>query len=260
MSLEKVSSSGGAAIAIERIGHGKPLLVIHGAAASRKRWSLAAGELGKGRQLILMDRRGRGDSTDGTNYSIEQEFDDIVAITAHVGERLDILAHSYGALCTLGAAPRLQHVDSIILYEPPLHDLPPNSDLPDHIENCIARGDLEGGLRAFLNQVGVSDADFDRLRERPNWAERLTIVPTIPREVRTVSSLAFAPEYLGRITTRTLLLLGSDSPPRFGAAINMLAQGLANAQVEIFPGQKHQAMDTAPALFVKSVRTFLGDL
>lgn len=259
MSLEKVPSSGGASIAIERTGHGKPLLAIHGTASSRKRWFLTAGELGKGRQLILMDRRGRGDSTTGTSYSIEQEFDDIAAVVAHIGERLDILAHSYGALCTLGAAPRLQRVDSIILYEPPLNPLPPESDLPDRVETCVAAGDLEGGLRVFLSHVGVSDADFERLRELPNWPERLTIVPTIPREVRAARSLAFTPDYLGRISTRTLLLLGSDSPPRFGEAIDALAKGLANARIEILPGQKHQAMDTAPALFVKSVRAFLGD-
>jgi pimeloyl-ACP methyl ester carboxylesterase len=259
MTLETIPGSGGASIAIERIGQGKPLLVIHGAAASRKRWSLTTAELGKGRQLVLMDRRGRGDSTDGATYSIEQEYGDIAAVAKHIGERLDILAHSYGALCTLGAAPHLEHTDSIILYEPPLHDLPSDSNLPDRIETCVAGGDLEGGLRLFFRQVGVSDADFDRLRERPNFSERLAIVPTIPREVRTVSRLTFAPDYLGKITARTLLMLGSDSPPQFGRAIEVLAKGLANAKVEILPGQKHQAMDTAPALFVESVRAFLGD-
>ena len=152
MSLEKVPSTG-ASIAIERTGQGKPLLVIHGTASSRQRWFLTAAALGKGRELILMDRRGRGDSTDGTTYSIEQEFDDVVAVVSHIGKPLDILAHSYGALLTLGAAPRLQHVDYIVLYEPPLNPLPPESDLPDRIEACVKRGDLEGGLRLFLSQV-----------------------------------------------------------------------------------------------------------
>jgi pimeloyl-ACP methyl ester carboxylesterase len=259
MSLEKIPSSGGASIAIERTGRGKPLLVVHGTASSRQRWFLTAPALGEGRELILMDRRGRGDSSDGSIYSIEQEFDDVAAVVSHIGKPLDILAHSYGAMITLGAALRLKGVDNIILYEPPLNPLPPDSDLPDRIEACIKRGDLEGGLRLFLTQVGVSDAEQAKLRELPNWPQRLTIVPTIPREMREARRLSFSPEHLKKISTRILLQLGSDSPPRFGIAIDELKKCLPNATVEILPGQKHQAMDTAPVLFVKSVRTFFGD-
>jgi pimeloyl-ACP methyl ester carboxylesterase len=258
MSLEKVASADGASIAIERIGQGKPLLAIHGAASSRKRWFLTANALAEGRQLILMERRARGDSTDGGAYSIDREYDDVVAVVSHIGEPLDILGHSYGALLTLGAAPRLQKVDNIILYEPPLNPLAPEADLPDRIDAHVARGDLEGGLRTFLSHVGVSDADAAKLRELPNWNERLAIVPTISREVRAARTLSFTPEYLGRISTRILLMLGSDSPPRFGEAIEALAKGLPNARVEVLAGQKHQAMDTAPALFVNAVRTFLA--
>jgi pimeloyl-ACP methyl ester carboxylesterase len=259
MSLEKIPSTGGASIAIDRTGQGKPLLVIHGTASSRQRWFLTAAALGEGRELILMDRRGRGDSTDAKGYSIEHEFDDVAAVVSHVGKPLDILAHSYGAMITLGAAPRLAGVDSIVLYEPPFDPLPPDSDLPDQIEACVKRGDLEGGLRNFLTLVGVSEADLARLRELPNWQQRLTIVPTIPREMRAARNLSYSPEHLGKISTRILLQLGSDSPPRFGTAIEALAKTLPNATVKILPGQKHQAMDTAPALFVKSVRTFFGE-
>ena len=259
MSLEKVPSAGGASVAIERTGQGKPLLVIHGTASSRQRWFLTAAALGKGRELILMDRRGRGDSTDGTSYQIEYEFDDVAAVVSHIGKPLDILAHSYGAMITLGAALRLERVDNIVLYEPPLNPLPPESDLPDRIEACVERGDLEGGLRLFLSLVGVSETDLAKLRELPNWPQRLTIVPTIPREMRAARALSFPPEHLGKISTRVLLQLGSDSPPRFGIAIDEIKKGLPNATVELLPGQKHQAMDTAPALFVTSVRTFFGD-
>ena len=104
----------------------------------------------------------------------------------------------------------------------------------------------------------MTDTELTKLRELPNWQQRLTIVPTIPREVRAVSSLAFTPAHLGKISTRTLLLLGSDSPPRFGIAINAIAKGLPNARIELLQGQKHQAMDTAPTMFVGAVRRFLA--
>jgi pimeloyl-ACP methyl ester carboxylesterase len=260
MGLEKVSSADGASIAIERTGHGKPLLVIHGAASNRQRWFLSAPALGEGRELILMDRRGRGDSTDGSTYKIEHEYDDLAAVVAHIGKPLDILAHSYGALITIGTAPRLQQVDNIIMYEPPLRFVATDAgDLPGQIEACVRRGDLEGGLRLFLKQVGVTEAEVEKLCALPNWSQRLTIVPTIPREMRVASALTFTTDHLGKINKRILLQLGSDSPPSFGTAIETLSKTLPNAKVEILAGQKHQAMDTNPALFVKSVRTFLGD-
>jgi pimeloyl-ACP methyl ester carboxylesterase len=258
MSLEKVAGSGGVQIAIERTGSGKPLLAIHGTASGRKRWFLTAAALGEGRELILMDRRARGDSSDGPPpYAIEQEFDDVAAVVAYIGKPLDVLGHSYGALLAIGAAPKLRNVDRIVLYEPPLRPIAADNDLPEQIEACVAKGDLEGGLRTFLTHVGATDADFARLRELPNWKERLTIVPTIPREVRAARGLSFSKEHLAAIKAPILLQLGSDSPPHFPRAIDELMQGLPNARREILPGQKHQAMDTAPALFVKSVRTFL---
>ena len=258
MSLEKVASGNGVQIAIERIGSGKPLLAIHGAASTRKRWFLTAAALGERRELILMDRRARGDSSDGSaTYAIEQEYEDVAAVVAHIGKPLDILGHSYGAIITIGAAPQLKNVDRIVLYEPPVRPIAPDDDLPEQIERRVAAGDLEGGLRMFLTHVGASDADFAKLRALPNWPERLTIVPTIPREVRAVRGLYFSKEHLAAITTPVLLQLGSDSPPHFPRAIDELMRGLPKARLEILPGQKHQAMDTAPALFVKSVRTFL---
>jgi pimeloyl-ACP methyl ester carboxylesterase len=257
MALEKVAGAGGVSIAIERTGSGKPLLAIHGAASSRKRWLLTAAALGAGRELILMDRRARGDSTDARDYSIEREFDDIARVAAHIRKRFDILGHSYGALCTIGAAPKLQNVDRIVLYEPPLRPIAPDDDLPEQIQRCIDSGDPEEGLRTFLAHVGVADTDFAKLRALPNWPERLTVVPTIPREVRAARDLTFSKAHLAAIKTPVLLQLGSDSPPHFARAADELTAGLPNARIETLPGQKHQAMDTAPALFVKSVRAFL---
>ena len=179
---------------------------------------------------------------------------------AHIGKPLDILAHSYGALITIGTAPRLQQVDNIVLYEPPLRFVSADaSDLPGRIDACVAKGDLEGGLRLFLRQVGVTEAEVEKLRALPNWPQRLTIVPTIPREMRA----AQRPHLLARASRRNppshpaAARLGQ--PALFGAAIERSSKASPNAKVEILPGQKHQAMDTNPALFVRSVRTFLGD-
>ena len=83
----------------------------------------------------------------------------------------------------------------------------------------------------------MTEADVDKLRALPNWPQRLTIVPTIPREMRVANALTFPADHLGKIKHRILLQLGSDSPPWFGTAIETLSKALPNATVEILPAR-----------------------
>jgi pimeloyl-ACP methyl ester carboxylesterase len=69
--------------------------------------------------LILVDRRGRGESGDGSNYAIEREFDDVVAVVDPIGNGVDLLGHSFGAVWALEAGLRTSHLRKLILYEPP---------------------------------------------------------------------------------------------------------------------------------------------
>ena len=55
----------------------------------------------------------------------------------------------------------------------------------------------------------------------------------------------------------TLLLLGSESPPFFRAAIEALHAVLPNSDLVMLEGQHHNAMDTAPDLFTETVNQFL---
>jgi len=249
----------GVRIAIERFGKGKPLLAVHGAAGSRKRW-LPLAERFSGREFITMDRRGRGDSTDGTGaYAIESEFADIAAVVDHLGE-VDLLGHSYGAICAIGAAIASRRIGRMILYEPPFRYLTEGADddLAERLEQRMAAGDPGGALKMFMRHAGATEADVERLSAHPSWPERLALMPTLPREVDTAHSYSFPAADLARIKIPVLLLLGSESPSFFKVAIDMLASNLPNAQVQIFKGQKHQAMDTASDLFVDTVQTFLA--
>jgi pimeloyl-ACP methyl ester carboxylesterase len=50
--------------------------------------------------VYAVDRRGRGESGDGSNYAIEREFDDVAAVVDPIGNGVDLLGHS-SALCAL---------------------------------------------------------------------------------------------------------------------------------------------------------------
>ena len=66
-----------------------------------------------------MDRRGRGNSGDATQYSIEREYEDVRCAAELAGENVSLIGHSFGAVCVLGAALRTP-IRKMVLYEPPL--------------------------------------------------------------------------------------------------------------------------------------------
>ena len=70
-----------------------------------------------------MDRRGRGDSGPPGEHPLERQFEDVVAVIDAAGEPVDIIGHSYGAHCALGAAALVpEKVKHLVLYEPPSGD------------------------------------------------------------------------------------------------------------------------------------------
>ena len=89
------------------------------------------------------------------------------------------------------------------------------------------------------------------------WKVRITLTPTIPRELAIDRSYSFNPEKFANLKVPTLLLLGGDSPPLFQRAIETVDSSLSNSKVAIMAGQQHIAMDINPELFVEEVLKFL---
>lgn len=122
--METVISTDGTPIAYQRAGSGPPIVLVHGTLGVSKRWPIVP-LLEPHFTVITFDRRGRGDSGDGPDYSLEREAEDIAALASAIGGGVSLLGHSFGALCALEAAlliPRLRH---LILYEPALSGAPP---------------------------------------------------------------------------------------------------------------------------------------
>ncbi len=96
-------------------------------------------------------------------------------------------------------------------------------------------------------------------RARPDWPDRLAYAHTLVREVQTVPHYAFDPTRVAGLRVPTLLLLGSESPPFFRAAIEALHAALPRSELVVLPRQHHNAMETAPELFAETVHRFLRD-
>jgi pimeloyl-ACP methyl ester carboxylesterase len=54
--------------------------------------------------VFALDRHGREPRGDATDYALEREYEDVVAVVESAGEEVKVLGHSYGGICALEAA------------------------------------------------------------------------------------------------------------------------------------------------------------
>src|SRR4051794_14799138 len=99
MTEERVTSEDGTSIAYWRSGEGPPLVLVHGIASDHSRWAPVLLAFEQRYTVYAIDRRGRGGSGDSENFAIEREFEDVAAVVGSLGESVNLLGHSYGALC-----------------------------------------------------------------------------------------------------------------------------------------------------------------
>lgn len=261
-----VTSADGTTIAFERTGRGPPLVLVHGAAGDHGRWELfgVRAAFADHHTVYAVDRRGRGGSGDAAEYAIEREFEDVAAVVDSIDEPVNLLGHSFGALCSMEAALRTDNLRSLVLYEPPFpvgdHQLY-DPEILAEMTALVDAGDDEAALVVFMQKVaGLSPTDLDALRSAPNWPDRVDLVHTVLREYPAPADYAFDPARFEALTTPTLLLAGGDSPPFYRDALAALDDALPDSRLVVFEGQGHVAMNTAPDRFVEDVLSFIREL
>jgi pimeloyl-ACP methyl ester carboxylesterase len=259
--METILSLDHTVIAYKKTGTGTPLIMVHGTNGSHAHWNLALPNLNQHFTVYAMERRGRGQSGDASNYSIEREYEDVAALANSISKPVDIFGHSFGAACVLGAAQQIPNLRRMILYELPMlreQQSPERAVMLTRMEQTLADGEREKVVVTLLrDMLNIPQVMIDRISAAPNWASQVEAAHTIPRELR--QSHCYAPDLtaLEQIAAPTMFLLGSDSPSFFRQTTETLNAHLPNSQIVVLPGQQHSAMLTAPELFANEIIRFL---
>ena len=274
-----VVSPDGTPIAVFSSGEGPPLLLVHGATADHTTWRSVGPRLGRGFRLHAIDRRGRGASGDGPAYSIKREFEDLATVTeavaADTGAPVDVVGHSYGGRCALGAALLSPSIGRLVVYEGAPSPLGAGAGgtatgratatgyRPAGVERRIAAlveaGDRDAALETFMREiVRMPPADLAAFRADPIWAVRAAAVGTTLRELEGEASPAASLEALAGVAQPVLQLLGGESAAPFREATDALDARLRDSRVVVIDGARHAAHHTHVDAFVAVVESFLG--
>ena len=208
-----------------------------------------------------MDRRGRGESGDRKPYSIQREYEDVCAVAKAIGSPLNILAHSFGAACALGAATSIPTLEHLVLYEPPLLAAQQSSSrlhLIEQMESALDRGDRESVVFLLLNgMLQIPAATIKNLNGTPIWSRQVAVAHTIPRELRCSADYERQVNQMKTNNFETLFLLGSESHPSFERSAQTLIELVPDSKLALLPQQHHSAMVTAPDVLAEAVLDFL---
>lgn len=211
--------------------------------------------------VYASDRRDRGESGDADTYAIEREFEDILAVVESIDESAFLLGHSFGAICVLEATLLTNDLRKLLLYEPPIpvdgREVASEETL-GRIETFVAEGDRDDALVTFLREVaGVSQGEIDILREGPEWEAGMAAVHTVPREIRAVGNYRYGSERFAALETPTRLLTGSESPSFLKEFSEVIVDVLPDSRLVTLSGQGHQAVNTAPDQFARTITELL---
>jgi pimeloyl-ACP methyl ester carboxylesterase len=266
--LTQVASPDGTMIGVFISGGGRPLIVVPGTTSDHTTWRLVIPLLEPHVAVHAVDRRGRGASGDGPDYSLALEYADVAAVAdaaaAATGSPVDLLGHSYGGNVAFGAATLTTNIRKLVLYEGwPVPDIAHRTVPPetmDHLESLLAQGQHEHMLETFYRDiVKMSDEEISAIKKAPSWPARVAAAHTVPRELRAFGAQAFDPAWAAKIQVPVLLLVGADSPDEIKANPEVVASALPDARIGVLGAQAHIAHLTDPQSFAETVLSFLHD-
>jgi pimeloyl-ACP methyl ester carboxylesterase len=258
-----VESADGTRVGCELLGEGPPLLVVHGTIADRRRWRAVRDGLAARFRVHLMDRRGRGLSTEETpgEYALEREAEDIRALVGAIGGNVLVLAHSYGGTCSLEAAIEAPGIERMLVYEPAF--APPGDRVFPHaalaeVVSVLERGDRETAVLMFYRHaLAMDDEAIAAVKASPLWRVRLEAADTLGRELQAANDYVLRPERLARIAAPVRFLLGTETAAALQSSTRAAHEALPGSELLLLPGENHNAMDTDPEGFVAQVEDWL---
>ncbi|MGC3957351.1 MAG: alpha/beta fold hydrolase [Verrucomicrobiota bacterium] len=246
------------------IGHGPPLLILHGLLGSLDNWMPHAQALSVQFQVFLLDLRNHGRSPHTDDFTYELMATDIAGFIQdhHLGP-VSLIGHSMGGKVAMRLAqlhPRLLH--KLIVVDMSPREYPPRYaeilatmhalDLTlfhqrSEVEAALLPAVPDKNIRQFLLK-NLGRDETGKLRWKPNVAALRAnyhhIRSTIPR----------SPQFCGP----TLFIRGGQSDYLTEPDVTLIQQIFPQATVETIAPAGHWVHAETPEVFLRLVTQFLA--
>ncbi len=253
------------------LGTGEPLVCIHGSLGDFRSWNPVLGPLSKRYRLIVPSLRhffpAQWDGK-GPGFTILQHVSDVIAFIEGLKlGRVHLMGHSRGGHIAFRVAQqRSDLLRTAILAEPggeldtslmPPGQAPSAARAQSIVQAAekIAAGDVEGGLRAFVDRID-GPGTWDK---RPAAAKQLrrdnahTLIGQINEQRQ-----PFTRAEAEAIRTPSLFIGGAKTPGMLPVVLRALAGAVPNAEMKLIPETTHVMFDQAPVGYSEIVLDFLG--
>ncbi|MGI4895248.1 MAG: alpha/beta fold hydrolase [Janthinobacterium lividum] len=257
-----------AGLAVRRSGTGEPVLALHASGGGLDSWAGVAGLLSDEFEVWRCARRGYAPSRRAEPHrtfasevvGLRDLLDTVRAVT---DSDVHLVGAGYGALLALHlAAGDLSGVRSLVLYEPPVllsgpHLLP----VRERYRALMAAEQFASGAELLDREVfrvpetsvpirpPVSVLDPPRAhQDAAGWLPDLEALAADGTDIARWSS----------VTVPVLLAQGADSWDPLPAGMDALAAVLPHVERVVWEGESLWAMNTAPELVARTLRSFLA--
>lgn len=251
------------------LGVGSPIILVHGSINDFRIWAAILGPLSAERRVVAPSLRHYfPEMWDGKHgrFSIDQHVDDMVAFIEGLDlGAVDLIGHSRGGLiCYQIATKRPDLVNKLVLAEPAgvLEQSLIPADAPYRgarefivaSSEKIAAGDVEGGLKVFIDGVNGEGAweklppELRQMRED----NAFTLLGHINDQPQPYTQSEAA-----SISVPTLFVIGGETPGMLPVISEVLSAHVPGAVKVVIPGAGHSMFRHQPKAFCNSVLQFL---
>jgi pimeloyl-ACP methyl ester carboxylesterase len=257
-------------MAYVEVGSGEPLLCIHGSLCDFRVWSSVLGLLSRHHRVVTPSLRHffpeHWDGS-GSDFTIAQHVDDVIAFIEAMGGPVNLLGHSRGGHISFRVAQKRPDLLQRVILAEPGGDLDPSlapagvtapPPMRSHTvvaAERIAAGDIDGGLESFVDTIMGAGA----------WR---TLPVVVKQELRDN-----AMTLLGQVSEQrqpytradaeairvpALFIGGSDTPGSLPVILRALAAHVPHARMEIIPHTGHVMFEDDPVRFSEIVTDFVA--
>ena len=238
-------------------GQGPPVLLAHGVGGNHASWYQQVPVLSANYQVIAIDHRGFGNSTDPSGAARSRFVDDLISLLDHLEiEQVILIAQSMGGGTCSGFASRCpQRVRALVLADT-LVGMQQPAEISELMTSVRAKTDNLSQLERVLGARFRAEHPNEALLYQQIASFNKYVLKTLPGRLPDTC----AAEQLAATGSPCLFIAGSDDilfPPEAIRAFQQRVTG--SAYVEI-PQAGHSAYFEKPAEFNAAVVNFLNSI